>query len=66
MLAEGCEGRFGLGGPPSPQEIATKPSQSSMQDGHFKEKKSPQAHPSGRLLRLHHTAALCLFCLQYV
>src|SRR5437899_2507 len=31
-----CQGPFGLFGPPSPQDIASKPDQSSMQDGHFK------------------------------
>lgn len=36
LLAAGCQGPFGLGGPPSPQDIANKPGQSSMQDGHFK------------------------------
>jgi hypothetical protein len=36
LLAGGCQGPFGLGGPPSPQDIANKPGQSSMQDGHFK------------------------------
>jgi hypothetical protein len=36
LLMVGCQGPFGLGGPPSPQDIASKPGQSSMQDGHFK------------------------------
>jgi hypothetical protein len=36
LLAVSCQGPFGLGGPPSPQDIANKPGQSSMQDGHFK------------------------------
>jgi hypothetical protein len=33
LVLAGCQGPFG---PPSPQDIADKPSQSSMQDGHFK------------------------------
>jgi len=36
LLAVSCQGPFGLFGPPSPQDIANKPGQSSMQDGHFK------------------------------
>lgn len=36
LLAAACQGPFGLGGPPSPQDIANKPGQSTMQDGHFK------------------------------
>ena len=36
LLAAGCQGPFGIGGPPSPQDMANKPGQSSMQDGHFK------------------------------
>ncbi len=36
LLVAGCQGPFGLGGPPSPRDIANKPSQSAMQDGHFK------------------------------
>lgn len=36
LLMAGCQGPLGLFGPPSPQDIANKPSQSSMEDGHFK------------------------------
>lgn len=36
LVAAGCQGPFGLGGPPSPQDIVNKPAHSSMQDGHFK------------------------------
>jgi hypothetical protein len=32
----GCQGPFGLFGPPSAQDVAAKPGQSSMADGHFK------------------------------